>query len=249
MVSARTLEVDERGDLRPAGQHRCRCVCASPGPWPTCWPGTTRQQRPDRHHVRLSELERLGVSAVRQPRGVRELPGRPRHPARTGAGVDHRRNPLPGTDPPPADGDDHAGRRWSARCAWLPGPDSSTPTTPAALANDLLAVLRHLLVEDRLDVDGDRPDRPRPARCVDPTRQTVVNSWSAVMSSGVRGGGTLERTGAPLLGVAFSGARHLLASLDATIVAVGIDTLVEEFDASVADIQWVTTAFCWRSSP
>ncbi|ACU97090.1 DHA2 family efflux MFS transporter permease subunit [Saccharomonospora viridis] len=64
------------------------------------------------------------------------------------------------------------------------------------------------------------------------------------MSSGVRGGGTLERTGAPLLGVAFILVLGtFMASLDATIVAVGIDTLVEEFDASVADIQWVTTAY------
>lgn len=34
-----------------------------------------------------------------------------------------------------------------------------------------------------------------------------------------------------------------MATLDATIVSVGIDSLSEEFDASVAGIQWVTTAY------
>lgn len=34
-----------------------------------------------------------------------------------------------------------------------------------------------------------------------------------------------------------------MATVDATIVSVGIDTLAEEFDASVAEIQWVTTAY------
>ncbi|MEU5686301.1 MFS transporter [Streptomyces venezuelae] len=34
-----------------------------------------------------------------------------------------------------------------------------------------------------------------------------------------------------------------MATLDATIVSVGIDRLTEEFDASVADIQWVSTAY------
>ncbi|WUS95576.1 multidrug efflux MFS transporter [Streptomyces sp. NBC_00708] len=34
-----------------------------------------------------------------------------------------------------------------------------------------------------------------------------------------------------------------MASLDATIVSVGIDRLTEEFDASVAEIQWVSTAY------
>ncbi|THA71402.1 DHA2 family efflux MFS transporter permease subunit [Streptomyces sp. A0958] len=34
-----------------------------------------------------------------------------------------------------------------------------------------------------------------------------------------------------------------MASLDATIVSVGLDRLTEEFDASVAEIQWVSTAY------
>lgn len=34
-----------------------------------------------------------------------------------------------------------------------------------------------------------------------------------------------------------------MASVDATIVSVGIDTLAHEFDASVAGIQWVSTAY------
>ncbi|MEU1150726.1 MDR family MFS transporter [Streptomyces sp. NPDC005863] len=34
-----------------------------------------------------------------------------------------------------------------------------------------------------------------------------------------------------------------MATLDATIVSVGIDSLTKEFDASVADIQWVSTAY------
>ncbi|WP_306338407.1 MDR family MFS transporter [Streptomyces sp. KL118A] len=34
-----------------------------------------------------------------------------------------------------------------------------------------------------------------------------------------------------------------MATLDATIVSVGIDRLAGEFDASVADIQWVSTAY------
>ncbi|MFD5557085.1 MDR family MFS transporter [Streptomyces sp. NPDC127068] len=34
-----------------------------------------------------------------------------------------------------------------------------------------------------------------------------------------------------------------MATVDATIVSVGIDTLTEEFNASVAEIQWVSTAY------
>lgn len=34
-----------------------------------------------------------------------------------------------------------------------------------------------------------------------------------------------------------------MASLDATIVAVGVDTLIAEFDASVLQVQWVSTAY------
>lgn len=34
-----------------------------------------------------------------------------------------------------------------------------------------------------------------------------------------------------------------MATLDSTIVSVAIDTLTDEFDASVADIQWVSTAY------
>ncbi|MFD7719813.1 MDR family MFS transporter [Streptomyces sp. NPDC059814] len=34
-----------------------------------------------------------------------------------------------------------------------------------------------------------------------------------------------------------------MATLDATIVSVGIDTLTDEFDVSVAEVQWVTTAY------
>ncbi len=34
-----------------------------------------------------------------------------------------------------------------------------------------------------------------------------------------------------------------MATLDATIVSVGLDRLTEEFDASVAEIQWVSSAY------
>lgn len=34
-----------------------------------------------------------------------------------------------------------------------------------------------------------------------------------------------------------------MATIDATIVSVGIDTLTDEFDASLTEIQWVTTAY------
>ena len=65
-----------------------------------------------------------------------------------------------------------------------------------------------------------------------------------MVSSGVRGGGTIEKIDASLLRVAFILVLGtFMASLDATIVTVGIDTLVAEFGASVADIQWVTTAY------
>lgn len=60
----------------------------------------------------------------------------------------------------------------------------------------------------------------------------------------MRGGGTIEKIDASLLRVAFILVLGtFMASLDATIVTVGIDTLVAEFGASVADIQWVTTAY------
>uniref|UniRef100_A0AAU3H258 Multidrug efflux MFS transporter n=1 Tax=Streptomyces sp. NBC_01401 TaxID=2903854 RepID=A0AAU3H258_9ACTN len=53
-----------------------------------------------------------------------------------------------------------------------------------------------------------------------------------------------ERVDRRLLGVAFILVLGtFMATLDATIVSVGIDTLTEEFGASVAEIQWVTTAY------
>ncbi|MGW4348129.1 DHA2 family efflux MFS transporter permease subunit [Streptomyces sp. NPDC004690] len=53
-----------------------------------------------------------------------------------------------------------------------------------------------------------------------------------------------QKVDRPLLGVAFILVLGtFMASLDATIVNVGIDTLAHEFDASVADIQWVSTAY------
>ncbi|WP_216216731.1 DHA2 family efflux MFS transporter permease subunit [Amycolatopsis aidingensis] len=65
------------------------------------------------------------------------------------------------------------------------------------------------------------------------------------MSSGggVAAGGA-ERIDAPLLRAAFILVLGtFMATLDATIVTVGIDTLVTEFDASVTEIQWVSTAY------
>ncbi|MFD4631588.1 MDR family MFS transporter [Streptomyces sp. NPDC058284] len=53
-----------------------------------------------------------------------------------------------------------------------------------------------------------------------------------------------ERVDGPLLRIAFILVLGtFMATLDATIVSVGIDSLTEEFDASVADIQWVSTAY------
>lgn len=47
-----------------------------------------------------------------------------------------------------------------------------------------------------------------------------------------------------LLGIAFILVLGtFMATIDATIVSVGIDTLAEEFGASVAEIQWVSTAY------
>ncbi|MFH8791168.1 MDR family MFS transporter [Streptomyces sp. NPDC017941] len=64
------------------------------------------------------------------------------------------------------------------------------------------------------------------------------------------GGGATEasppadRVDARLLRIAFILVLGtFMATLDATIVSVGIDRLTEEFDASVADIQWVSTAY------
>ncbi|MBB0242625.1 DHA2 family efflux MFS transporter permease subunit [Streptomyces alkaliphilus] len=56
----------------------------------------------------------------------------------------------------------------------------------------------------------------------------------------------VERDGSDrrLLGIAFVLVLGtFMATVDATIVAVALDTLTAEFDASVADIQWVTTAY------
>ncbi|AWL42430.1 MULTISPECIES: MDR family MFS transporter [Streptomyces] len=54
----------------------------------------------------------------------------------------------------------------------------------------------------------------------------------------------VERVDRHLLRVAFILVLGtFMATLDATIVSVGIDTLTDEFDASVAEIQWVTTAY------
>lgn len=53
-----------------------------------------------------------------------------------------------------------------------------------------------------------------------------------------------ERVDGPLLRIAFILVLGtFMATIDATIVSVGIDTLTEEFGASVAEIQWVTTAY------
>ncbi|MEU7581747.1 MDR family MFS transporter [Streptomyces sp. NPDC041068] len=52
------------------------------------------------------------------------------------------------------------------------------------------------------------------------------------------------RVDAPLLRIAFILVLGtFMATVDATIVSVGIDTLSEEFGASVAEIQWVSTAY------
>ncbi|MET7363729.1 MDR family MFS transporter [Streptomyces sp. NPDC005562] len=53
-----------------------------------------------------------------------------------------------------------------------------------------------------------------------------------------------ERVDGDLLRIAFILVLGtFMATLDATIVSVGIDSLTKEFDASVADIQWVSTAY------
>ncbi|MFJ4767687.1 MDR family MFS transporter [Streptomyces uncialis] len=53
-----------------------------------------------------------------------------------------------------------------------------------------------------------------------------------------------ERVDGQLLRIAFILVLGtFMATIDATIVSVGIDTLTEEFGASVAEIQWVTTAY------
>ncbi|MFE9664760.1 DHA2 family efflux MFS transporter permease subunit [Streptomyces sp. NPDC005955] len=53
-----------------------------------------------------------------------------------------------------------------------------------------------------------------------------------------------ERVDGPLLRIAFILVLGtFMATVDATIVSVGIDTLTEEFNASVAEIQWVSTAY------
>ncbi|WP_308284142.1 MDR family MFS transporter [Streptomyces buecherae] len=52
------------------------------------------------------------------------------------------------------------------------------------------------------------------------------------------------RVDAPLLRTAFILVLGtFMATVDATIVSVGIDTLTDEFDASVTEIQWVSTAY------
>ncbi|MEV7103833.1 MDR family MFS transporter [Streptomyces atroolivaceus] len=54
----------------------------------------------------------------------------------------------------------------------------------------------------------------------------------------------VERVDRQLLRVAFILVLGtFMASLDATIVSVGVDALTDEFGASVAEIQWVTTAY------
>ncbi|WP_326764149.1 multidrug efflux MFS transporter [Streptomyces sp. NBC_01591] len=53
-----------------------------------------------------------------------------------------------------------------------------------------------------------------------------------------------ERVDGQLLRIAFILVLGtFMATLDATIVSVGIDSLTEEFGATVAEIQWVTTAY------
>ncbi|MEE1927567.1 MDR family MFS transporter [Streptomyces sp. TRM 70351] len=53
-----------------------------------------------------------------------------------------------------------------------------------------------------------------------------------------------ERVDGPLLRIAFILVLGtFMATVDATIVSVGIDTLADEFGSSVAGIQWVTTAY------
>ncbi|GAA4669001.1 DHA2 family efflux MFS transporter permease subunit [Streptomyces chumphonensis] len=53
-----------------------------------------------------------------------------------------------------------------------------------------------------------------------------------------------ERVDARLLRVAFILVLGtFMASVDATIVSVGIETLADDFDAGVAGVQWVTTAY------
>ncbi|OZM81024.1 DHA2 family efflux MFS transporter permease subunit [Pseudonocardia sp. MH-G8] len=53
-----------------------------------------------------------------------------------------------------------------------------------------------------------------------------------------------QRIDAPLVRTAFVLVLGtFMATMDATIVTVGIDTLTEELGASIADVQWVTTAY------
>ncbi|MEU5792612.1 DHA2 family efflux MFS transporter permease subunit [Streptomyces sp. SUK 48] len=53
-----------------------------------------------------------------------------------------------------------------------------------------------------------------------------------------------EKVDAPLLRIAFILVLGtFMASVDATIVSVGIDTLADDFHASLAEIQWVSTAY------
>ncbi|MFH9942246.1 DHA2 family efflux MFS transporter permease subunit [Streptomyces murinus] len=53
-----------------------------------------------------------------------------------------------------------------------------------------------------------------------------------------------EKVDGPLLRIAFILVLGtFMASIDATIVSVGIDTLADEFHASLAEIQWVSTAY------
>lgn len=64
------------------------------------------------------------------------------------------------------------------------------------------------------------------------------------MSPGEGGTGNAERIDASLWRAAFVLVLGtFMATLDATIVTVGIDTLSEEFAASVTEIQWVSTGY------
>ncbi|ACU97091.1 non-ribosomal peptide synthetase [Saccharomonospora viridis] len=157
MVSARTLEVD--------GIEEIVGLLANTVPMRVRFTGTladvlaglqTRQQATaDRHHVRLSELERLtGRARLFDSLVVFENypvdPDTLREPAPglTIVGTRFRErthHPLTVTIMPDGGG-------WRGvlgyRSGFLDADDA------AALADDLLAVLRHLRVEDRLDVDA-----------------------------------------------------------------------------------------------
>jgi hypothetical protein len=41
----------------------------------------------------------------------------------------------------------------------------------------------------------------------------------------------------------------MMVMLDATVMSITNATIGRELDATLADLQWVVTATCWRSPP